>query len=215
MALEEILKSMEEQAKEERERILRDAKAEAARIKEEGKKRADEAYRAEFERRTAPLKAECTRIVNEARIELQRSLQGRKEELWQQAVSEARKVLSGLRKSKEYSEIFEELLHEALEGMNHDVVLEVASGDKSVAEAAAAALHRSAAAVHETLDALGGVVVYAPKTRVRAVNTLDSRLERVASLHASELAAELFGSAAPPGSDKSSAPAGSSSGKEG
>lgn len=192
MALDKILQSMEEQAEQAQKQILAEAQAEADRIIAEGKRRAGEIYAAESEQILSPLRAERTRIVNEARLELQHGLQSEKEALWNLALAKARSEISEVRTGADYERVFSALYAEAVNGMEQELIVEVAPNDRAVAEKIVAQEQGRQVKVEVTGDSLGGLTAFSPSTQVRAINTLDSRLERVTSNQISDLAAKLF-----------------------
>lgn len=192
MALEDILRALEEQAAEQEKEILSDAETSAERLRNEGVRLAEQIYSVEHERILKTLKGEQARILNEARLYSQNEIQSRKNQLWQEALEAARIKLADASGSKEYHEALKALISEALEEMNHDVVVTVRPEDVKTAKAVLKDSGRGSASVEEDPGCIGGVCVSSPATNTRTINTLDARLDRFATRHGSELATKLF-----------------------
>ncbi len=192
MALEDILRALEEQAAEQEKEILAEAETMADSTRNDGVRTAERIYTAEHERILKPLKGEQARILNEARLYQQNEIQSRKSQLWLEAVEAARSKLSEASSGKEYDAALRILISEALPEMNHDVVVVVRPADVKTAKAALKESGRKDATVEEDPECIGGASVTSPATSTRTINTLDARLERFATRHGSELATRLF-----------------------
>ncbi len=192
MALEDILRALEEQAAEQEKEILAEAEATADSTRSDGVRTAERIYTVEHERILRPLKGEQARILNEARLYQQNEIQSRKNQLWQEALEAARSKLTKASSGKDYDAALKILISEALAEESHDVVVVVRPADVKTAKAALKESGREDATVEEDAECIGGASVTSPATRTRTINTLDSRLDRFTTRHGSELATKLF-----------------------
>jgi len=192
LALEDILRALEEQAAEQEKEILAEAETTADHTRNDGVRSAEHIYTVEHERILKPLKGEQARILNEARLYQQSEIQSRKNQLWQEALEAARSKLAEASNGKEYDRALKALISEALPEMNHEVVVVVRPADVKTAKAALKESGRKDATVEEDPECIGGASVSSPTTSTRTVNTLDARLDRFATRHGSELATRLF-----------------------
>ena len=122
MAIEDILKKIEEEAEAECERILAEARAEAEKIEKEYSRRAEELKKALFEKAEARAKEEEKRLLVSEQLALRKAILSKKGELLERVYSNAKERIKAL-PEKEYLEIISKLvLESAISGTEELVV---------------------------------------------------------------------------------------------
>lgn len=191
MAIEDILKALEEQAEADCERILDEARAHAEAIVADGEREAREIRDAAGRRAEHAAATRAERLVNAARLEAKLAVSAARGEAVVGVFDEAAKRLGNLRSDPSYEQYFMALAAEALAGIDGQVLLRVAHEDERLAESAAR-FARVSATVDASLPTAGGVVVEARAGRYVRRNTLEDRLERVRERLFSDVARVLF-----------------------
>jgi len=147
------------------------------------------------------LQAERTRILNQARLEARRGVMGTRETLMASALEMAARRLGSLAASPAYPALLRRLTQEAVArlGTPGQLRLRVRSYDVALMCSLVEEMGL-AATVEGNLESeaspwgcLGGVVVATPDERISLANTLAARLQRVASLYRSDIAALVCG----------------------
>jgi len=190
MAIEDILKTLDEQAQDDCDAVLGEANEHAALIIDDARRAADavhEGYARQVER---VARAEAARAVNAARLETKMLVSSAKGDGVGSVFDTARAQLKTLRDAK-YDALFAALAAEAFEGVEGDVVVRVAPEDADRATRAAAAAGLTAQ-VDATLVSAGGLIVEAYGGRVIRRNTLEDRLDRVSQYKQADVARVLF-----------------------
>jgi len=122
MAIEDILKKIEEETEAECEKILAEARAEADRIEKEYRKKAEELKKELFEKAEARAKEEEKRLLVNEQLALRKALLSKKGELLEKVYSTAKEKIRAL-PEKEYLEIISGLvLSSAISGTEELVV---------------------------------------------------------------------------------------------
>lgn len=200
MPLEKILQALESEAERQIAEIGQAADAEIARIRGQAQAEAAAAQQKHMPAIQAPLRAEQARILNRAKLEALKVVMGAREALIASALDAAACQLETLADSEAYARLLRQLTREAVETLAVDgqVCLRVRSRDMALMKAIAQEMGLSAE-VEGGLErdtssrgCLGGVMVTTPDGRITLVNTLDARLQRVASLYRSQIAEGLF-----------------------
>lgn len=191
MAIEDILKALEEQCEADCERILEDARSRVELIVAEGEREAREIRDSAYRRAEHAATARAERLVNAARLEAKLAVSAARGEAVVAVFDEAARRLSALRSDSAYERYFMALAAEALAGIDGQVLLRVASEDEGRAESAAR-FARVSATVDATLPTAGGIVVEARAGRYVRRNTLEDRLERARERFFSDVARVLF-----------------------
>jgi len=191
MAIEDILAALDEQACEECEQVLIEAREHAEAIIADAKR---EAARVRVQQRDALDKAaqvKASRLLNAARLDGKMLVSQAKGDGVGRVFDAVRGRLSTLRGRPDYDRLFTALAEEALSGVTGDVVIRVADEDIARAGTAAASLGIPAK-VEGGLSTAGGLIVEADGGRVVKRNTLEDRLERAIPLLQSEVARTLL-----------------------
>lgn len=190
MAIEDILKALDEQANADCEEILGEAEQHAQHIIEEAQRQADEVHEGFVRQVERVATADASRTVNAARLDAKMTVSSVKGDGVTSVFDSAMTALPKLRESG-YDRLFSELAGEAFAGLSGPVVVHVAPADVSLAENAASASGISAT-VEGDLDTAGGLVVEAKEGHVIRRNTLEDRLDRTRQLVQADVARVLF-----------------------
>lgn len=191
MAIEDILRTLEEQAQADCDAVIDEAKAHAAQILEDARQQAEDirdghARQVERSARTA-----AGKVVNAARLQAKMEVSSVKGDGLDSVFATARERLGTLAEGAGYPELFARLAAEALDGTDGALVVRVRAKDAALAKAAIAAAGVSASVVQD-LDATGGLVVEAHEGRIIRRNTLEDRLERARQYVQADVAKALL-----------------------
>jgi len=192
MILEEMLRALEEENKKRCLEVIAEGKKEAAKIVQEAELEAERIKNKEIENVTSSLHGEKAKILNEARLFVKRQIVQAKEDIAQQAFSEAQKQLADFKKSKDYPAIFRHLLEETLENVEGKVIVTVEKSDEKMAQEILDELGLEYQLQSDT-SFLGGVKVATADGRITLTNTFDARLENARRLLKPEIMSILFG----------------------
>lgn len=113
-AVEEILKGLEEEGEQEKQKILKNAKLEAKRILDEAKLRAKEVYEELIKKESTRISAETSKILRKASIDAEKRLAEVKSKFINEVFENAILKIENLKKTKRYEEAFKRLLEECL-----------------------------------------------------------------------------------------------------
>jgi Archaeal/vacuolar-type H+-ATPase subunit E len=193
MPIDDLLQSVEVNAKERMQEILARAKSESEDIlkeatsKEEiiGKRHLENAKRAvDFERikTTTALKEEQKMRINRV-----------KDEVFQRAFQNAHQKLLSLRKDPSYESIIRALTREALSEMDEkEIIIHVDPRDEPLIRKILGDLKVNSNIVTD-LESAGGLVVQSSDGKFTILNTFESRLERAKELVRSDIFSILYG----------------------
>jgi V/A-type H+-transporting ATPase subunit E len=191
VAIEDILKALEEQGQADAEEIMSVAREQAAQITSQAQLDANEILAVKRTKADYSASVHAERIENSARLDAKLALStARGEEVLR--VFEAAEVdLAHVRDHPGYADLFLALAGEALAGLEGSVLLRVAPGDEPLAEQAAH-FARVSATVDPTLETAGGLVVEARSGRYARSNTVEARLDRAREQLFTDVAKVLF-----------------------
>lgn len=178
MALEDILRALEEKASSRIEAIQSEAQQRVAEIASEVEKDAARIKRQRLKKVEDSVRSEATSIVYSATLKAKNELIKAQEETVDEAFQMAEKKLAELHREADYPQTLETLLDEALEFFPGEVVLGVRGDDRSIVEGLMAARNRPYRISDMPLEASGGLVASSPDGVVVVYNTFESRLER-------------------------------------
>jgi vacuolar-type H+-ATPase subunit E/Vma4 len=190
MAIEDILKALDEQAQAESDAVLEEAREHAKLIIDEGHREAQQIHEGFGRQVERVAKAEASKEVNAARLEAKMIVSSVKGDGVASVFGAASSKLSSVRDSS-YGALFSALSAEALTGVEGPITIRVAPQDGQLAEKAAAVAGLQAT-VETTLQTAGGLVVEANGGRIVRRNTLEDRLERSRQLVQADVARVLF-----------------------
>jgi len=189
----ELVALLQKEANAERERLLKDARTQAEQIVAEAQKEAEAqlaARRQELvaERESARMRAESAAQVHAAALVLQAKDQA-VTDVFAKAEAELARVAQD---RSRYASLLRGLIREAAAELEGRLVVEVHPSDLDLARAALRELKLDAE-VKPAEDVRGGARLSTENGRFVVENTLASRIERVKSVVAPEVAALLWG----------------------
>jgi vacuolar-type H+-ATPase subunit E/Vma4 len=190
MAIEDIIKALDDQAQADCDAVVAEAHEHAKLILDDAQHSA-EAIHENFARQVERIaKSGASKIVNAARLEAKMEVSSAKGDGVASVFESARGKLTSLR-SGDYDRLFDALAAEALAESGGDITIHVVDTDVERAKRAAAA-NGVAGEVVGDLDAVGGIVVEAFGGRVIRRNTFEDRLDRVSQIVQADVARVLF-----------------------
>jgi len=191
MAIEDILRALDEQAQADSEAVLEEAREHAKLIIEEGERSAQQIHDRFTKQAESVSNAAASKKLNAARLESKMIVSSVKGDSVTAVFDAAADKLPELRSGSGYEALFAQLAKEALAGLTGAVTIRVAPADAQLAARAAEAAGVSAE-VDATLQSAGGLVAEADGGRVIRRNTLEDRLERTRQLLPADVAKVLF-----------------------
>ena len=195
MSLEKILQALEAEAVRQVVTIEQECRVEVERIHTEALAKAEQVRQKRLEAIQAPLRIEQARILNEAKLKALRTVLGAREDLITAVLETTARRLADLSNTAAYSQLLPRLLKEAVDklGRQGQLRLRVQPQDVEIAEQIVQEMGLSAKVEGNLQNegtwnvALGGLIVTTSDERISLVNTLEARLQRVASLHRTEI----------------------------
>jgi vacuolar-type H+-ATPase subunit E/Vma4 len=190
MAMDDILRALDEQAESDAGTIIQQAKAEAEGILRDAREDADAAKAARLERAHAQVEPRADQLINSARLQNKRDIEAARAEAIEEVFDDAGKKLASIRSDAEsYRMLMKALTKEALAGIDGDAEVLVDEADVELARS----LVPEGVKVTGSPTSLGGVTVLARAGRVARRNTIEARLQAVRQASASDVAEILFG----------------------
>jgi len=190
MAIEDILKALDDQAQADCDAVVGEAHEHAKLILEEAQREADGVHDGFVRQVERVASTDASKKVNAARLAAKMSVSTVKGDGVTSVFEEARAQLPTLRASG-YDRLFAALAAEAFAGLHGSASVHVAAADVEMAREAAAAAGVSAD-VQGDLDSAGGIVVEFNGGRIVRRNTLEDRLERSRQVVQADVAKVLF-----------------------
>jgi vacuolar-type H+-ATPase subunit E/Vma4 len=191
MAIEDILRALDEQADADCRALVDKAKEQAKAILAEAKTEADRVRDAKIAATEAQVRSRAVQIVNAAKLERRRNVTAAQDAGIDVVYAEAGVTLKGRRGTKAYDDLFKALAEEAVERSVGDVVVQVAPDDAALAAKVMSDLGVKAE-IDASADILGGLTVVSAGGRVYRRNTLDDRLVKVRKFVQADVAEILF-----------------------
>lgn len=194
MALEDILRALDEQADADIADLQRRAASQAEKLGREAQAEAERIVGDAVEAAEKTAQAKADKRLNAARLEARRHAATVRNDAIDAAFALAAEKLRSLRASPEYAAVFRRLLEEAAGVASRreaDCVLLVDPANKDLAEQLGAELLPSCAVAAE-LDAAGGLTIALSSRRVLLINTFENRLERARGIAGSRVAKILM-----------------------
>jgi len=191
MALEDIFRALEEQAKIDCDELLKTAGAQADLITKEAAEQAKAICAQHIETAGLNVRATVAKKLNAARVSAQKRLAITKEAALADVFDTASATLSSIRQTDGYEVLFKALLEEALDGVNGAVTILVDSRDEKLAQAIMAKSGLGGE-VHPEITTAGGAMVEFGDGRILRRNTLEDRLEKAKQQIQATVAEILF-----------------------
>jgi V/A-type H+/Na+-transporting ATPase subunit E len=197
LALEDILKALEEKAEARVAAIEVEAQQRVGEILAEVDKDAARTKRMRLKKIEDQIRSEATGIVYSAQLKAKNQLIKAQEETVDVAFHKAELRLKDLDKQADYPQILEVLLDECLDFFPQgEVLVQVRPNDRGTLEKMLSDRGRSFRISDTPLAASGGLVVSSPDGQIVVSNTFDSRLERARDHLRLEISKTLFGAEA-------------------
>jgi V/A-type H+-transporting ATPase subunit E len=197
LALEDILKALEEKAEARVAAIESEAQQRVSEILAEVDKDAARTKRMRLKKIEDQIRSEATGIVYSAQLKAKNQLIKAQEETVDEAFHKAELRLKDLDKQADYPQILEVLLDECLDFFPQgEVLVQVRPNDRGTLEKMLSDRGRSFRISDTPLAASGGLVVSSPDGQIVVSNTFDSRLERARDHLRLEISKTLFGAEA-------------------
>jgi vacuolar-type H+-ATPase subunit E/Vma4 len=191
MAIEDILRALDEQADNDCRALVEAAKQQAKGIQGEAKAEADRVRAAKVAATEAQVRVRAVQLVNTARLERRRRISAAQDVGLDKVYADAGAALSSGRGTKEYEALFRALAEEATARAVGDVAVQVAPPDAALAAKVMVDLGFKAE-IDASADVLGGLTVVSSGGRVYRRNTFDDRLVKVRKIVQAEVAEILF-----------------------
>jgi V/A-type H+/Na+-transporting ATPase subunit E len=177
VAIEDILRALEEQGQADCEACTEEARAHAAQILEDAQAKATSIHEHHISSIERTARTEAMKRVNAARLKGRMQVSGVRGEGLDGVFDTARQRLGTLRQRADYPQLFASLAQEALDGVEGPVVIRVAPGDVDLARQVASQLGVSAE-VKGDVETAGGLIVESSGGKIVRRNTLEDRLGR-------------------------------------
>jgi vacuolar-type H+-ATPase subunit E/Vma4 len=196
LALEDILRALEDKVGARIEVIQSEAQQRVAEIMSEVDKDAARTKRARLKKVEDAVRSEATAIIYSASLKAKNELIKAQEETVDEAFRMAEARLSELHKDQGYPRILGVLLDEALEFFDGEVILQVRQADRELVQKMMAERQVPYSISETPLEASGGLVVSSPGGQVVVSNTFESRLDKAKDKLRLEISRTLFGAGA-------------------
>lgn len=192
MALEDILKALEDKAAAKLEAVHSEAQQKVKEIKAEAEKDASRTRRMKLKKVQEGIRSEATGIVYSASLKAKNEVIKAQEEVVEEVFARGEKRLGEIRGAPDYPGVMEVLIDECLEFFSGEVVVQVRRDDRALAEQILNALGRPFRFADTPLEASGGVIASSADGAITVFNSLESRLERAKSKLRLDVSAALF-----------------------
>lgn len=192
MAIEDIFKALDEQARCECDDLLAVAQGQASSIMEEARREVERLTQAKVDAAGESAGIKASKTVNAGRLDARKRLAGVRDAAVVRVFDDALEKLGSFRSLPEYPAVFKALAEEALAGVEGPCELVVDPADAGLAQTVAAS-QGGACTVSTGLTSVGGVTVIEAGGRVLRSNTFESRLEKARGLVQARVA-EILGS---------------------
>ncbi|HSQ94442.1 MAG TPA: V-type ATP synthase subunit E [Methanoregula sp.] len=193
MAYEDLLKSVEESAREKEAELRKKEAAAVEDIKTRAKKQAAAIRQNHIDEAVRSITAERNKLLYLTKAENKGLLIKTRETAFERAFSGAEARLSALRSSPKYPAIFEKLMREAAGAMGDGVfVVHVDPRDVELCKKTLALL-RLVPEIRSDITTAGGMVASLPDNSIVISNTVESRMQRAKELKRKEIHAILTG----------------------
>lgn len=201
MPLENILEALEAETERRIIEIEQAAQIEIERIRSQTQAEVEAARQKHVAAIRTPLQAEQARILNQAKLEALQIVMGARENVITSVLEAATHRLAEIPFTEAYAGVLLHLTQEAVDtlGVDGTLCMHVHSRDVALMNCIVREMGLLATVTGglenkgSSENCLGGVVVTTPDGRISLVNTLKTRLQRVASLHRAQIAKLVFG----------------------
>jgi vacuolar-type H+-ATPase subunit E/Vma4 len=190
MAIDDILRALDDQAQADCEDTVGEAHEHAKLIVEEAERQAQQIQDTFVRQVERVANSDASKKVNAARLEAKMTVSSVKGEGVTSVFDAARTQLSSVRNSG-YDELFAALAAEALAGVSGSITVRTVPADTELAERVLSGMGMPAQVVGD-LDSAGGLVVETAGGKIVRRNTLEARLDRASQFVRADVARVLF-----------------------
>ncbi len=189
---ENLLEIMEKDAMAEREKPIRSAEEQIARIKTDAETQAKNLKEERLKQTEKQLQLERAQRLGKMELELKNSLLKTKHNLIQQTLDAVEAELNGLSKKKNvYDRIFQEMVVQSAKEFDGTVVVKVNSGDKERCERKLSELQKPCR-IEISKGISGGLEMSSEDGRFTVRNNFESRLDKAKGAVIEAIAKTLF-----------------------
>ncbi len=193
MAIEDILKALDDQAHSECDQILAEADAEAKAIVDEAKVQAERIRTQRMDRVKQVAEPKAQQLVNAARLSNRRELESARMQAVDSVFEDAKQRLVALKQDPgRYEPVMRSLLKEASVNSNGDSAVLIDPADEELVRRLMTDMALTCS-VQTVATPYGGVTLTSHEGKIARRNTLDDRLELVRSSSRAAVAEMLFG----------------------
>lgn len=193
MALEDILKALDDKAETEMEVMKQEALLQAEDIRSKAGKEAGRARRARLKKVEDNIRSEATSYIYAASLKAKNQLISAQEEVVDEAFELAGERLSAIRSTDRYPGILAQLIEQCIEYIDGEIILQVRADDRALVENVIADKQVPFRILDEPLESFGGVVARSTDGAIVVDNTFEQRMERAKERLRLEIARVLFG----------------------
>lgn len=191
MAIEDIIKTLDLETKQEEERILFEAKKKASEIEKDAKDIAVEEIEKKLTASGLELQSERSTRITKAQNQFSEMVSRVREEMVEKAFSLAEEQLAGLRKAPSYPGTLRKLFKEAFDGLPEAEICRCDPADEQIVRELAKKIGFKGDIVAGTAM-IGGVILRTGDGAIQCDNSFDSRLQRSKESLKEEIAKTLF-----------------------
>lgn len=193
MPIDDLLHSVEVNAKERMQEILNRAKTESEDIIKEAKSREAFLIKTHLENAKKVVDFERIKITTALKEEQKMRINRVKDEVYQRAFQDARKKLLSMRNDPSYEMTLRALTREALKEMEgKEITIHINPRDEPLFRKILNELNVNSKIVTD-LESIGGLTVQSADGSFTVLNTFESRLERAKELVRSDIFSILYG----------------------
>ena len=179
MAYEDLIKSIESAAEEKKQEVLRNADREVEAILREAETESSAIHAQYLEKAKRDLILENNRQKFLAKQEVKKRISAVRQKLIDDAFSRSKEKISGIRSDPSYPALYERLTREVISALaGEEIILHIDPADSKICSDV---LKKTGIVCDNMQDitTIGGLSGTSADGRIRAYNTLESRMERI------------------------------------
>lgn len=193
MALEDILKALDDKVETQTEVMKEEARQQAGDILAKAEKEAERARRTRLKKVEDGIRSEATSVIYSASLKAKNQLIRAQEEVADEAFRTAGEKLSAFHSNDQYPGIFALLVEECVEYIDGEILLQVRVDDRELAQKVIAGKQVPYRILDEPLESSGGVIASSADCRIVVNNTFEMRLGRAKEQLKLVISRALFG----------------------
>lgn len=195
MAIDDMLRALEEEGRLQQTEILDSAKLQAAEIVKTAKGQIAQIESVHTDRVNKIVEDETAKMLTEAKRHVERGVSKVKDKLIEAVFTGALADLKKVRKSADYEGVFRRLAQDAIDRAEGHIEIHIDARDRGLADKVFGA-SKIDYELKEDIETSGGAIISAEQGRVIIDNTVESRTARAREFMTSLAATRLFGEAA-------------------